>query len=169
MELVYVCVLCPLKDFCNISMTFFYTRCKCCCYMFCRTLAHIMREMVQTERDYVLSLQYVIENYIPELQRPDVPQALRGKGSIIFGNIEKIYQFHRQYFLREVERCERNPFQISHYFLMHVSQSLLLKSQGFFWSPLNIVSLTMQVYCIYDMIFFRYIFTGSSVLSLCSL
>uniref|UniRef100_K1R8V1 Puratrophin-1 n=1 Tax=Magallana gigas TaxID=29159 RepID=K1R8V1_MAGGI len=90
-----------------------------------RTLTHIMREMVQTERDYVLSLQYVIENYIPELQRPDVPQALRGKGSIIFGNIEKIYQFHRQYFLREVERCERNPFQISHYFLMHESQFYL--------------------------------------------
>nr|XP_022340568.1 pleckstrin homology domain-containing family G member 4B-like isoform X5 [Crassostrea virginica] len=90
-----------------------------------RTLAHIMREMVQTERDYVLSLQYVIENYIPELQRPDVPQALRGKGSIIFGNIEKIYQFHRQYFLREVERCERNPFQISHYFLMHEAQFYL--------------------------------------------
>ncbi|XP_062574245.1 pleckstrin homology domain-containing family G member 4B-like isoform X2 [Saccostrea cucullata] len=90
-----------------------------------RTLCHIMREMVQTERDYVLSLQYVIENYIPELQRPDVPQALRGKGSIIFGNIEKIYQFHRQYFLREVERCERNPFQISHYFLMHEAQFYL--------------------------------------------
>lgn len=90
-----------------------------------RTLTHIMREMVQTERDYVLSLQYVIENYIPELRRPDVPQALRGKGSIIFGNIEKIYQFHRQYFLREVERCERNPFQISHYFIMHVSPSFI--------------------------------------------
>lgn len=98
--------------------------------LYYRTLTHIMREMVQTERDYVLSLQYVIENYIPELQRPDVPQALRGKGSIIFGNIEKIYQFHRQYFLREVERCERNPFQISHYFLMHVSLSFICHLMG---------------------------------------
>ena len=79
-----------------------------------------MREMIQTERDYVLSLQYIIENYVPELQREDVPQALRGKGNIIFGNLEKIFQFHRQYFLREVEMCERNPFQIAHYFLMHV-------------------------------------------------
>jgi hypothetical protein len=28
-----------------------------------------MCEMVQTERDYVQSLQFIIENYIPELQR----------------------------------------------------------------------------------------------------
>ena len=62
-----------------------------------------MSEMVQTERDYTRSLQYVIENYIPELQRVDVPQMLRGKRNIIFGNIEKIYQFHSQYFLRELE------------------------------------------------------------------
>ncbi|XP_052062910.1 uncharacterized protein LOC127702659 isoform X3 [Mytilus californianus] len=84
-------------------------------------LAHVMCEMVQTERDYVQSLQYIIENYIPELLREDVPQALRGKRNVIFGNIEKIYQFHYQYFLKEVEMCEQKPFQISHYFLMHES------------------------------------------------
>ena len=99
-----------------------------------------MREMIQTERDYVLSLQYIIENYIPELQREDVPQALRGKGNIIFGNLEKIFQFHRQYFLREVEMCERNPFQIAHYFLMHVSMS---------WSKmsyLNVITLFIDIF-----------------------
>lgn len=85
-----------------------------------------MCEMVQTERDYVNSLQYIIENYIPELQREDVPQALRGKRNVIFGNLEKIYQFHCQYFLREVEMCEQKPFQIAHYFLMHVSYSCIL-------------------------------------------
>lgn len=76
---------------------------------------------MQTERDYVQALQFIVENYIPELLRDDVPQALRGKRNIIFGNIEKIYQFHRQYFLRELEACERNPFQVGHYFLLHVS------------------------------------------------
>ncbi|XP_076112439.1 puratrophin-1-like isoform X2 [Mytilus galloprovincialis] len=84
-------------------------------------LAHVMCEMVQTERDYVQSLQYIIENYIPELLREDVPQALRGKRNVIFGNLEKIHQFHYQYFLKEVEMCEQKPFQISHYFLMHES------------------------------------------------
>lgn len=79
--------------------------------------------MVQTERDYVHSLQYVIENYIPELLRQDVPQVLRGKRNVIFGNIEKIYQFHSQFFLRELECCELNPYLVGHYFLRHVSIS----------------------------------------------
>ena len=80
-----------------------------------------MSEMVQTERDYTRSLQYIIENYIPELQRVDVPQLMRGKRNVIFGNVEKIYQFHSQYFLRELEACEHNPFLVGHYFLRHVS------------------------------------------------
>ncbi|XP_076470612.1 puratrophin-1-like [Babylonia areolata] len=84
-----------------------------------RTVLLIMSEMVQTERDYTRSLQYVIENYIPELQRVDVPQMLRGKRNVIFGNVEKIYQFHSHYFLRELEACERNPFLVGHYFLRH--------------------------------------------------
>ena len=80
-----------------------------------------MREMVQTERDYVCSLRFIVEHYIPEMEREDVPQALRGKRNVIFGNIEKIYQFHQQYFLQEMEASKRNPFLIARYFLMHVS------------------------------------------------
>jgi len=53
-----------------------------------------MREMIGTERDYVRSLYYVIENYIDELLREDIPQPLRGQRNVIFGNIEKIFEFH---------------------------------------------------------------------------
>ncbi len=80
-----------------------------------------MSEMLQTERDYVRSLQFVIDNYIPELMRDDVPQVLRGKMNVIFGNLEQIYQFHSQYFLAELEQCENMPFQICHSFIQHVS------------------------------------------------
>ncbi|ESO82872.1 hypothetical protein LOTGIDRAFT_108794 [Lottia gigantea] len=84
-----------------------------------------MSEMVQTERDYVRSLEYVIDNYIPELLREDVPQALRGKRNVIFGNIEKIYEFHCQYFLNEVESCEFTPYQIGQYILSHEKEFYL--------------------------------------------
>jgi pleckstrin homology domain-containing family G member 4 len=60
--------------------------------------------MIGTERDYVRSLYYVIENYTKELLREDIPQALRGQRNVIFGNIEKIYEFHQQHFLTELER-----------------------------------------------------------------
>ena len=87
----------------------------------CRNLALIMSEMIQTERDYVRSLQFVIENYLPELLREDVPQALRGKRNVIFGNIEQIHQFHNHYFLRALERCEKSPLHVARIFLKHVS------------------------------------------------
>lgn len=75
--------------------------------------------MIQTERDYVKSLDYVIENYIPELLREDIPQALRGQRNVVFGNIEKIYEFHSQHFLRELEQCEHSPLQVGHIFLKY--------------------------------------------------
>lgn len=75
--------------------------------------------MVQTERDYVKSLDYIIENYIPELMREDIPQALRGQRNVVFGNVEKIYEFHSQHFLRELEQCENNPLQVGQIFLKY--------------------------------------------------
>ncbi|GFG29294.1 hypothetical protein Cfor_02123 [Coptotermes formosanus] len=84
-----------------------------------KTLLLIMREMIQTERDYVKSLEYIIENYIPELLREDIPQALRGQRNVIFGNVEKIYEFHSQYFLQELERCENSPLLVGQCFLRH--------------------------------------------------
>lgn len=84
-----------------------------------------MSEIIQTERDYVTALQFITDHYVPELQRDDVPQVLRGKGSVIFGNLEKIYQFHNQCFLAHLEMCESQPFLVGQYFLQYVSYSAL--------------------------------------------
>lgn len=83
-------------------------------------LRHIIDEMVTTEQEYVRSLRYIIESYFPEMERTDLPQDLRGKRSIIFGNLEKLYDFHSQYFLRELENCCNHPLRVSHSFLRHV-------------------------------------------------
>ncbi|GAB6030421.1 hypothetical protein CHUAL_007297 [Chamberlinius hualienensis] len=90
-----------------------------------KTALLIMREMIQTERDYVKSLEYIIENYVPELLRDDIPQALRGKRNVIFGNIEKIYEFHNRYFLQELEQCENSPSLVGQCFLYHDSHFYL--------------------------------------------
>ncbi|XP_042345663.1 pleckstrin homology domain-containing family G member 4B isoform X3 [Plectropomus leopardus] len=83
---------------------------------------HIMDEMISTEREYVRSLSYVIEHYFPEMERLDLPQDLRGKRSIIFGNVEKLWDFHSQYFLKELESCAHSPLSISSCFLRHEDQ-----------------------------------------------
>ncbi|XP_034281537.1 puratrophin-1 isoform X3 [Pantherophis guttatus] len=83
---------------------------------------HIMEEMVMTEQEYVRSLRYILDNYFPEMERVDLPQELRGKRGVIFGNLEKMYNFHSQYFLRELEHCCSHPLRVSHCFLRHKDQ-----------------------------------------------
>ncbi|XP_026874451.2 uncharacterized protein plekhg4 isoform X1 [Electrophorus electricus] len=85
-------------------------------------LRHIVDEMVTTEREYVRSLRYIIEHYFPEMERRDLPQDLRGKRSVIFGNLEKLVDFHSQYFLKELESCCNHPLRVSHCFLRHQDQ-----------------------------------------------
>ncbi|XP_058849881.1 uncharacterized protein LOC117425702 isoform X1 [Acipenser ruthenus] len=85
-------------------------------------LRHIVDEMVTTEQEFVRSLHYIIDNYFPEMERPDLPQDLRGKRSVIFGNLEKLFDFHSQYFLKELESCCNHPLRVSHCFLRHQDQ-----------------------------------------------
>jgi hypothetical protein len=89
-----------------------------------------MQELLQTERDYVRALRYVIDNYIPEILRESVPQLLRGKKSVIFENLEKIYDFHSRTFLAKVENCASSPYQLGTCFLTHVRS----RSVDFFFS-----------------------------------
>lgn len=90
-----------------------------------KRLLLIMREMIGTERDYVRSLYYVIENYVDELLRDNLPQPLRGQRNVIFGNIEKIFEFHQPHFLAELERYECNPLKVGAAFLENESKFYL--------------------------------------------
>lgn len=90
-----------------------------------RVLFLIMQELIMTERDYISSLDYIITNYIPELLDEDVIQPLRGKKNVIFGNIEKIHEFHSQIFFSKLEQCQNMPFQLGTFFLQHESEFYL--------------------------------------------
>nr|XP_061819762.1 uncharacterized protein plekhg4 isoform X1 [Nerophis lumbriciformis] len=85
-------------------------------------LRHIVEEMVTTEREYVRSLRYIIQHYFPEMDRADLPQDLRGKRSVVFGNLEKLLDFHSQFFLKELEACWKHPLRVSQCFLRHQEQ-----------------------------------------------
>ncbi|XP_064161381.1 pleckstrin homology domain-containing family G member 4B-like isoform X1 [Anguilla rostrata] len=82
-------------------------------------LRRIAEELTATEREYVRSLGYVAAHYIPELERPDVPQGLRGQRGCIFGNLEKLHSFHRHAFLPELEACAQEPRRVGRCFLRH--------------------------------------------------
>ncbi|XP_037540437.1 uncharacterized protein LOC119417301 [Nematolebias whitei] len=82
-------------------------------------LQRIMDELVLTEREYVRSLGYILSHYLPLMDRLDIPQDLRGKRGVIFGNLEKLYDFHSHYFLLELEASERQPGMVARCFLRH--------------------------------------------------
>lgn len=60
-----------------------------------------MRELVDTERLYVRDLAQIINGYMGIMRDPaseiPMPEDLSGgKDKIIFGNIEAIYEWHRE-------------------------------------------------------------------------
>lgn len=64
----------------------------------------VLRELVATEESYVKDLAMIVDGYIREIRDPDsdivMPEDLRGgKERMIFGNVEAIYEWHREYVL----------------------------------------------------------------------
>lgn len=100
------------------------------CVCACSKLRHVVEEMITTEREYVRSLHYVVHHYFPEMERRDLPQDLRGKRSVIFGNLEKLLDFHSQFFLKELEACWRHPLRVPHCFIRHVGDTCTHKHIG---------------------------------------
>lgn len=79
-----------------------------------------MKELIQTEKDYVYDLEHIVKGYLKEFARAGkkIPADLRGKKNIIFGNIEQIYEFHKSDFLLELESCQDQPSLVGATFIM---------------------------------------------------
>lgn len=61
----------------------------------------VLRELVETERDYVNDLRQIVEGYMAHMRDPEsdvpLPEDLRvGKDKMVFGNLEAIYEWHRE-------------------------------------------------------------------------
>ncbi|XP_015125607.1 triple functional domain protein isoform X1 [Diachasma alloeum] len=77
----------------------------------------VITELVDTERDYVNDLKTIVDGYMALMRDPDsdipLPEDLRGgKDKMVFGNIEAIYEWHRDFFLKALERCLDNPEEL---------------------------------------------------------
>ena len=62
--------------------------------------------------------------YEPMKKAADVPTALKGKESVIFGNLEDICHFHRNIFLKELEKYETMPEDVGHAFVTWVRKNI---------------------------------------------
>uniref|UniRef100_A0A8D2Q5I9 Kalirin RhoGEF kinase n=1 Tax=Varanus komodoensis TaxID=61221 RepID=A0A8D2Q5I9_VARKO len=79
----------------------------------------IMAELLQTEKAYVRDLHECLETYLWEMTSgvEEIPQGILNKEHIIFGNIQEIYDFHNNIFLKELEKYEQLPEDVGHCFV----------------------------------------------------
>jgi len=86
--------------------------------------AYRLQELLESERMYVTDLEQA-HKYITymreskELEEADIrmPDDLRlGKDRMIFGNLESIYEWHRDYFSKNLEKCSENPVELGNLF-----------------------------------------------------
>uniref|UniRef100_A0AAQ5XQC7 non-specific serine/threonine protein kinase n=1 Tax=Amphiprion ocellaris TaxID=80972 RepID=A0AAQ5XQC7_AMPOC len=75
------------------------------------------RALVETERDYVRDLGSVVEGYMSRMKEEGVPDDMRGKDKIVFGNIHQIYDWHKDFFLGELEKCLEDPDRLAPLFV----------------------------------------------------
>uniref|UniRef100_A0A8C4W3B8 Trio Rho guanine nucleotide exchange factor n=1 Tax=Gopherus evgoodei TaxID=1825980 RepID=A0A8C4W3B8_9SAUR len=78
------------------------------------------RKLVETERDYVRDLIALdIQGYMALMKEDGVPDDMKGKDKIVFGNIHQIYDWHRDFFLGELEKCLEDPEKLGSLFVKH--------------------------------------------------
>lgn len=71
----------------------------------------VVQELVDSEKDYVKDLEFIVEGYMRSMKNDEssLPEGLsNGKYKIIFGNIDSIYEWHRDSFLPELQSCQEN-------------------------------------------------------------
>ncbi|XP_019736545.1 rho guanine nucleotide exchange factor 25 isoform X2 [Hippocampus comes] len=80
---------------------------------------YVLTELLETERLYVEDLGLVVEGYMATMTNQGVPEDLKGKDRIVFGNIHQIYDWHKSYFLGELEKCVAEPDTLAQLFIKH--------------------------------------------------
>ncbi|XP_050988349.1 triple functional domain protein isoform X6 [Labeo rohita] len=78
---------------------------------------YVLLELVETERDYVRDLGAVVEGYMSRMKEEGVPDDMKGKDKIVFGNIHQIYDWHKDFFLGELEKCLEDPDRLAPLFI----------------------------------------------------
>uniref|UniRef100_A0A4W5MIA2 Trio Rho guanine nucleotide exchange factor a n=1 Tax=Hucho hucho TaxID=62062 RepID=A0A4W5MIA2_9TELE len=81
--------------------------------------SYVLLELVETERDYVRDLGLVVESYMTRMKEEGVPDDMKGKDKIVFGNIHQIYDWHRDFFMGELEKCLEDPDRLGTLFVKH--------------------------------------------------
>ncbi|XP_055534245.1 uncharacterized protein LOC129723817 isoform X2 [Wyeomyia smithii] len=85
-------------------------------------ITSIMKELLENEENYVQTLAKGIEDYVRVMSQKDLPLGLRGQRYHIFGNIENIYEFHKEKFLPKLRENRASIQGIAETFIQFIEQ-----------------------------------------------
>uniref|UniRef100_A0AAR2KZD6 Rho guanine nucleotide exchange factor 25 n=1 Tax=Pygocentrus nattereri TaxID=42514 RepID=A0AAR2KZD6_PYGNA len=80
---------------------------------------YVLKELIETEKLYVVDLGLIVEGYMATINAKGVPEDMKGKDKIVFGNIHQIFDWHKDYFLGELEKCVAEPERLAQLFIKH--------------------------------------------------
>ncbi|XP_066440511.1 rho guanine nucleotide exchange factor 25 isoform X2 [Eleutherodactylus coqui] len=80
---------------------------------------YVLMELIETEKMYVEDLGQIVEGYMGTMTTQGVPEDMKGKDKIVFGNIHQIFDWHKDYFLGELQKCLEDPNLLAHLFIKH--------------------------------------------------
>uniref|UniRef100_A0A6Q2Y1B5 Rho guanine nucleotide exchange factor 25 n=1 Tax=Esox lucius TaxID=8010 RepID=A0A6Q2Y1B5_ESOLU len=59
------------------------------------------------------------QGFMSRLEVKGIPEDMRGKDKIVFGNIHQIYDWHQEFFLVELEKCVQDHDRLAELFIKH--------------------------------------------------
>lgn len=77
---------------------------------------NILKELIGNEESYIRSLNEGISGYMNNFDQIDMPSSLRGQKYRVFGNIERIKEFHEKYFYPALAECNLDIVKICNTF-----------------------------------------------------
>ncbi|XP_061909081.1 rho guanine nucleotide exchange factor 25 isoform X1 [Entelurus aequoreus] len=80
---------------------------------------YVLKELIETEKHYVADLGLIVEGYMATMNSKGIPEDMKGKDKIVFGNIYQIFDWHKDYFLGELEKCLAEPERLGQLFIKH--------------------------------------------------
>ncbi|XP_042155579.1 rho guanine nucleotide exchange factor 25 isoform X1 [Oncorhynchus tshawytscha] len=80
---------------------------------------YVLKELLETEKVYVEDLGCIVEGYMVTMTSKGIPADMKGKDKIVFGNIHQIFDWHKDYFMGELEKCIAEPERLAQLFIKH--------------------------------------------------
>lgn len=99
--------------------------------MLFRNLRNVVDELLNCEKTYIAALDKGVKDYKMAFRdtefKKTLPDALRGKEGTIFGNIDRICDFHRDELLPKLLACDRNVTKICEVFCEFIQKDFFYK------------------------------------------